>query len=110
MQEQINNLQRQISELLDWKAEKMRQQISFPIDQTSLKIINENNGQIGIGGLYLSTTGVNPATELGYGTWSLVADGQVLKGTTGSGGGTGALVGSGTGASTYLINVWLRQS
>ena len=46
MQEQINNLQSHIEDLLDWKAQKERQQISFPIDQTSLKIINEKEGLI----------------------------------------------------------------
>ncbi len=35
---------------------------------------------IPIGGIYLSTTGVNPATELGYGTWNQVAQGQFLVG------------------------------
>jgi len=110
MQQQIDNLQNQMQELLAWKADKMRQQISFPIDQTSLRIINENNGKIGIGGIYLSTTGVNPATELGYGTWSAVANNQVLRGTTGASGGTGANVGDTTGVTTYLINVWLRSS
>lgn len=35
---------------------------------------------IPVGGVYLSTTGVDPSTELGYGTWSKVAQGQVLLG------------------------------
>ena len=35
---------------------------------------------IPIGGIYLSTTGVNPATELGYGTWTQVAQGLFLVG------------------------------
>lgn len=33
-----------------------------------------------IGGIYLNVTGVNPATELGYGTWTQVAQGQILVG------------------------------
>ena len=110
MQDQINTLQAQINDIQEWMFKKERQQISFPIDQTSLSIINKDNGKIAIGGIYLSTTGANPATELGYGIWSAVANGQVLKGTTGASGGTGAAVGITTGASTYLINVWLRNS
>jgi len=33
-----------------------------------------------IGAVYLNVTGVNPATELGYGTWSQIAQGQFLVG------------------------------
>ena len=33
-----------------------------------------------VGAVYLSVTGVNPATELGYGTWSQIAQGQFLVG------------------------------
>jgi len=110
MQEQINQLKQQIQELLDWKFQKERQQISFPIDQTSMSIINQNNGKVAVGGIYLSITGVNPSIELGYGTWSAVANDQVLRGTTGAAGGTGAAVGDTTGVITYLINVWLRTT
>ena len=33
-----------------------------------------------VGAVYLNVTGVNPATELGYGTWSQIAQGQFLVG------------------------------
>ena len=33
-----------------------------------------------IGAVYLNITGVNPGTELGYGTWSQIAQGQTLFG------------------------------
>lgn len=33
-----------------------------------------------IGGIYINVTGVNPATELGYGTWSAFGAGRVLVG------------------------------
>lgn len=33
-----------------------------------------------IGAVYLNVTGVNPATELGYGTWSQIAQGKFLVG------------------------------
>ena len=35
---------------------------------------------IAVGGIYLNMTGVNPNTELGYGTWSQVAQGEYLVG------------------------------
>jgi hypothetical protein len=33
-----------------------------------------------VGSIYLNITGVNPATELGYGTWTQVAKGMMLVG------------------------------
>lgn len=36
--------------------------------------------QFPIGAVYLNVTGVNPSTELGYGTWSQTAQGQMLVG------------------------------
>jgi hypothetical protein len=33
-----------------------------------------------VGAYYLSSTGINPATELGYGTWTQVAQGLFLVG------------------------------
>jgi hypothetical protein len=33
-----------------------------------------------VGSIYLNVTGVNPATELGYGTWTQVAKGLPLVG------------------------------
>lgn len=35
---------------------------------------------IKVGGYYINNTGTNPATELGYGTWSQTAQGRVLVG------------------------------
>ncbi len=36
--------------------------------------------QFPVGAVYLNVTGTNPATELGYGTWSQIAQGQALFG------------------------------
>lgn len=109
MQQEIEILKKQIEELQNWKAEKMRQQISFPIDQTSLRIINENNGKIAVGGIYLSISGTNPAISLGYGTWSIVANNQILLGiNSGTGGSTGGAVGNTGGVTTYTVYHWLR--
>lgn len=35
---------------------------------------------VAVGGYYLNSTGVNPATELGYGTWTQVGKGQFILG------------------------------
>jgi hypothetical protein len=35
-----------------------------------------------VGGIYLNITGVNPAIELGYGTWTQIAGGRMLVGQT----------------------------
>lgn len=37
---------------------------------------------VAIGGYYFNSTGVNPNGELGYGTWTQVAQGQFLIGET----------------------------
>ena len=35
-----------------------------------------------VGAVYLNVTGTDPATELGYGTWEQIAEGQFLVGQT----------------------------
>jgi hypothetical protein len=47
-----------------------------------LDYIEENLGgeAFKVGGVYINVTGVNPATELGYGTWSQISQGQFLVG------------------------------
>lgn len=40
------------------------------------------NEPLPIGAIYLNITGVDPGTELGYGTWTQVAQGQFLVGAT----------------------------
>lgn len=38
-EERLNNLEREVNELKTWKNERIRQQISFPLDEVSKKII-----------------------------------------------------------------------
>jgi len=56
--------------------------------------------QLGVGALYLSVASTNPATVLGYGTWSQVAQGLVLIGQTGGQAG-GDQIGSATHAHSF---------
>jgi hypothetical protein len=53
-----------------------------------------------VGALYLSVTNTNPATSLGYGTWSQVAQGLLLIGQTGAQTG-GQQVGNATHAHAF---------
>lgn len=39
-----------------------------------------SGGSFAVGGIYISITGNNPSTELGYGTWAAFGTGQVLVG------------------------------
>jgi hypothetical protein len=56
--------------------------------------------QLGVGALYLSVASTNPATVLGYGTWSQVAQGLVLIGQTGGQSG-GDQIGSATHSHSF---------
>lgn len=40
-QKQFNEMRAQIAELSQWKKERERQQLSFPLDVTSLQVLNE---------------------------------------------------------------------
>lgn len=114
MEEQINQLQDKINELMNWKIEKERQQISFPLDKISQDILSPSLGSIAVGGLYLSTSGTNPISSLGYGTWTIVGTGNVLEGiNTGTGGTTGTILataGATNVKTTYKVYFWLRQA
>jgi collagen type I/II/III/V/XI/XXIV/XXVII alpha len=56
--------------------------------------------QLGVGALYLSVASTNPATVLGYGAWSQVAQGLVLIGQTGGQAG-GDQIGSATHSHSF---------
>ncbi len=53
-----------------------------------------------IGAVYLNITGVNPSGELGYGTWSQIAQGQMLVGFKAADPDFGVVEGTG-GAKTH---------
>lgn len=46
MDERIKKLERQVQELLDYKAERIRQQLFFPVDDASKRVLGAvvNNG------------------------------------------------------------------
>ena len=57
-----------------------------------------------VGGVYINTTGTNPATELGYGTWTQTARGRTIlgEGTSDVAYTTGGATG---GASTHTLTL-----
>lgn len=59
-------------------------------------------GKIGIGGIYLTTTTNNPSTEVGYGTWSLIAEGQTIAGFK-SGDANFGTLGASVGQATHIL-------
>jgi len=56
--------------------------------------------KIKVGGLYLSTSGTDPATSLGYGTWEAFGQGRALVGA-----GNGVTAGAGFGADSRTLTV-----
>lgn len=41
-EERIKKLEKQVAELLEWKRQRMSQQITFPLDKTSQDVIGQN--------------------------------------------------------------------
>lgn len=41
LQQEVQKLQRQVGELTQWKKEKERQQLTFPLDVASLQTLNQ---------------------------------------------------------------------
>lgn len=58
--------------------------------------------QFPIGAVYLNVTGTNPATELGYGTWSQIAQGQFLAGYKSGDADFGTIEGTGSSKTASL--------
>ena len=49
-------------------------------DASNTLTISASGGAFPVGAIYINVTGVNPASELGYGTWSAFGTGRVLVG------------------------------
>ena len=104
-QNRIEVLESQVRMLMDGMKAKKSQQITAPLDPNSTRIIQDNlpvfqssngafvtvkiNGKnyqlstgqsFAVGAIYSETTGTNPATTLGYGTWAAFGAGQVMVG------------------------------
>lgn len=56
-----------------------------------------------VGSLYIETTGTNPATTWGFGTWTQYAQGQALVGVAPSG--TFSTAGHAVGSETHAITI-----
>lgn len=61
------------------------QQIKFPLDATSKNILKQyfeslTSQAFPVGAVYTSVVSTNPATTLGYGTWTAFASGRTLVG------------------------------
>ena len=72
-QNQIQELQRQVKELMDWKTERMRQQITYPLDLQSNKVLGRdflNKSTLDSNTLY---------STLGY---AIISSNAVVNGTS----------------------------
>lgn len=74
----------QTDELLKDPLDK-GQQIKFPLDATSKNILKQyfeslTSQAFPVGAIYTSVVSTNPATTLGYGTWTAFASGRTLVG------------------------------
>ena len=53
---------------------------TLTLGAAGIKVTNPAEDAFPVGAIYLNITGVNPNTELGYGTWTQVAQGLFLVG------------------------------
>lgn len=74
------DIQRQIDEI-NAKLERVNQ-VTFldPISQNIIRNFVGTNQAFPIGGIFISVVSTNPATLLGYGTWTAFGAGKVLVG------------------------------
>lgn len=114
MQPDYRLLLSKIQALEEWKAERERQQIKYPLDKISYDIIGQGNQPVRIGGIYMTILPENPGASLGYGTWIVFGNNAVPVGiNSGTGGGLQprtATVGGSTIITTINVYMWLRTS
>lgn len=60
-EQKIQQLERQVQELLAWKEQKTRQQISYPLDQQSKEIANRDN--LVLTGAIIAPIGLVPSSH-----------------------------------------------
>lgn len=63
--EKVTLLEKQVAELLSWKAEKERQQLAFPLDSQSIKVLNqtmrlEKFDRLNVRDIYFTATSTSP--------------------------------------------------
>jgi hypothetical protein len=63
--ERVDLLEKQVAELLSWKAVKDRQQLSFPLDSQSIKVLNqtmrlEKFDRLNVRDIYFTATNTSP--------------------------------------------------
>jgi len=103
---EIDLLKQEIDVLKEWRFQKERQQITFPLDKIStdmlLGLLSTSSQVLPIGSIYANkTNSANPSTYLGYGTWTAV-EGYVIAGYK-SGDPNFGTAGSTVGSSTHTL-------
>lgn len=65
LKQQVEMLTKQVEELLQWKEERERQQLSFPLDSQSIKVLNqtmriEKFDRLNVRDIYFTATKTSP--------------------------------------------------
>jgi hypothetical protein len=58
-EQRLAKLEREVAELIQWKADRMRQQVTYPLDNTSIDIINKHFMRITGDYTYTAGAGAN---------------------------------------------------
>ena len=65
LQQKVETLEKQVEELLKWKEQKEKRQLTFPLDTQSIRVLNETMrtqkfDRINVRDVYFSATKTNP--------------------------------------------------